>query len=112
MSRIDEIQTELTKPADSMLYTDVSRLREELDSLGSEQGIEELKTKADALLEEIQHEIWVQSRTCTPEEAEILVPKIPDSIILKLSTSPAHEGKPRMLLHTPAFQKRLAEINT
>ena len=112
MTSIENIRNRLQNPVGGLLYTDVARLRDELLAMEGVEDKDDLIQKADELLEHIQHQIWVQSRECTPAAAEKLVPQIPDEIMLKLSTSPEHEGKPRMLLHTPAFQKRLKEIQT
>lgn len=102
------------------LQETVNRELEEVIKNNNEEEIAMLKNRKDAvdgllvivepMLKEIEHQIWVRSRDANEEDAEMLVPEIPDQIIRTLSTALQHDGKPRKLLKTKAFQERLKRI--
>lgn len=96
----------------SYLYTEVDAVKQALISLGM-RAPEKKGEYAPAIAacveaqKNIEHEIWVSSRECAEADAATLVNEIPDHIILNLSKAPLHDGKPRTLLQTRAFQERL-----
>lgn len=102
-----------------LTWNQVEELKKKAEELGSsvaetpnaKDAVDGFLVIAEALQKEIEHQIWVQSRDASDELAETLVPQIPDHIILNLSKATMHNGAPRVLLGTKAFQDRLASLS-
>ncbi|HLD61165.1 MAG TPA: hypothetical protein VJA27_03495 [Patescibacteria group bacterium] len=123
VSSIKTKTAELRKSLLPLTYEQIGELKSKLEDLKKEVGentalqnikdaVDGLSTIAEAVQKEVEHLIWVRSRDASEEEAAELVPEIPDAIVAKLATAPLHNGAPRALLQTKAFQERLKKLQS
>lgn len=110
----------LRKQLLSLTYEQLGKLKTKLQDLQAKvaeepnlkDAVDGLATIAEAIQKEVEHQIWVRSRDASEASAAELVPEIPDTIISKLSTALQHNGQPRKLLETKAFQERLKKVQS
>ncbi len=116
MQNLQELAQQVAGAVENLTYSQTEKLKQQLEVLSNtasddeKQKILAVISQAQEAMKEIEHQIWVQSRECSEELADTLVPTIPDSIMLTLAGAPEHEGKPRLLVQTKAFKDRLATL--